>query len=187
MLSPEIPEEHRSILDSLRLELKIECDGYPDLRGVAAEELCRRFCASSKPYARKICKSAAAVYCHELYFRHILPEGEHSLPEGDAVRILGENFGSADNFFYLVRTLAAGTVAPGFLWLYEKPSRRHPKIGLARLPLYTLPDLRRFRPLFCIDLWEHAYIGAYGCDIAAYADAILRRLDWNSVFADFGP
>ncbi len=176
-------KKHRNIEEGLRLDLKIAVDGYPDLAGVGVGELCRRL-QGNRGKMRQIYDAAAAVYCHELYFSHTLPEDRYpSLPEGRTDELLCRSFGSSGNFFYLVRTLAGGTADPGFLWLYAKTSRRQYTLGLARLPLYSLPDLARFRPLFCIDLWEHAYIERFGRDISGYADSYLRLLDWESVFS----
>ena len=172
---------HREIQEKLRLDLKIAVDGDAALRSMTAEELCRRY--QGVRGWEEIYGHAAAVWCHELYFKNLLPEGcPESLPEGDAAEKLRQSFGSRDNFFYLVRTLAKGTSSPGFLWLYRKKSPRHPALGLARLPLYTLPDLRRFQPLWCIDLWEHAYIDPWGQNPAGFADSCLRRTAWQEIF-----
>lgn len=36
-------------------------------------------------------------------------------------------------------------------------------------------------PIFCIDLWEHAYVGDYGTDIDSYIDAFWHVLNWEKV------
>lgn len=172
---------HREIYEKLRLDLKIAVDGDEVLRGMSAKEVCHRLWGVRG--GEKVYDCAAAVWCHELYFKNLLPEDSpESLPEGVAAEMLQRSFGSRDNFFYLARTLASGTSSPGFLWLYRKNSPRDHALGLARLPLYTLPDLRRFTPLWCVDLWEHAYMDKWGQDLAGFADSCLRRTAWQEIF-----
>ncbi|MBE6709089.1 MAG: hypothetical protein E7578_07610 [Ruminococcaceae bacterium] len=181
---------HMDILDGLRLDLKIATDGYPELKNKSPFMLC---CELSRIHGKKgkalsgIFHAASAVYCHELYFKHIVSSDKYpSIPNGDAEKLLSHSFGSTGNFFYLVRTLAQGSSNPGFLWLYRKNSIVKNKriLGLARLPLYSIPDINSVTPLMCIDLWEHAYIDNWNRDISGYADAYLRQTDWNTVFSD---
>lgn len=178
---------HTEILDSLRLELKIAADGFDRLRGAEASEICRllqRRAARSVQYS-SVFNAACAVYCHELYFKNLLPSDRFpSLPQGRSAEILSESFGSADNFFYLVRTLAGAAPTPAFLWLYRRERARRKMLGIARLPLCALPDLATLRPLMCIDLWEHAYLDRWGSDIAGYADAYLRQADWDNILSE---
>lgn len=175
---------HREIFDRLKLDLKIAVDGDGTMRTMTAEELCKRLYGVRS--GEEIYGCAAAVWCHELYFKNLLPEGSpQSLPEEKCAEYLQRGFGSTDNFFYLARTLASATSTPGFLWLYRKRSPRDPTPGLARLPLYTLPDLRRYEPLWCVDLWEHAYVDRWGQNISAYTDFCLRRTAWKEVFSNF--
>ena len=175
---------HRDIYEALELDLKIATDGSPELSRLPPEELCRKLQHSRNKAHRPIYNAAAAVYCHQLYTRHILPEEKcPSLPEGKAAEMLRHSFGSTGNFFYLARTLATGTAVPGFLWLYAAGFSGVTTLGISRLPLYTLPDLRRFTPLFAIDLWEHAYMDEWKCDISGHTDSYLRRIDWMGIFA----
>ncbi len=181
---------HMDILDGLRLDLKIAADGFHELKNKSPFVLCRELSRIRGKRSIKIAsvfRTASAVYCHELYFRYILSHNTYpSLPHGDISKLLSRNFGSTGNFFYLVRTLAAGSQTPGFLWLYRKNTLSKDKriLGLARLPLYSLPDMSAVTPVMCIDLWEHAYIDNWGCDISGYADAYLRQTDWDKVFSD---
>jgi len=180
---------HGEILEDLRLDLKIAADGNAQLAAMPAKEICRTLQHSRQKRSSAVSRilyAASAVYSHELYFTPLVGASDHpSLPEGESECRLAESFGSVGNFFYLVRTLAGGTTSPGFLWLYEKLSRRgRGLLGIARLPLYTIPDLSAVRPLMCIDLWEHAYIDRFGRDISGYADAYLRQVDWARIFGN---
>jgi len=174
---------HKQIYDSLLLDLKIAADGHSALRGASAEEICRSLFAAKGRRGKElepIFKAAAAVWCHTLYFENLLPTEEiPPVPEAETCTPLIKSFGSMGNFFYLVRTVSGSTSAPGFLWMYKT---RDGELGLSRLPLYTLPDLRETDPLLCIDLWEHAYMYRWGSDISGYADACLRQINWKRIF-----
>ena len=177
---------HRDIYDSLKLDLKIVTDGSTELSHMSPEDICRKFQQSRNRSHRQIFEAASAVWCHDLYFKHILPDSRcPSLPEGKSADMLCHSFGSIGNFFYLVRTLATGTSVPGFLWLYSVKFSGITTLGISRLPLYTLPDLRRFCPLFAIDLWEHAYIEEWNRDISGHADSYLRKISWQEIFTRF--
>ena len=176
---------HRGIYDALRLDLKIATDGSPELSTLSAEQICVRLQGSRNKAHRSIYDAACAVYCHDLFFGSLLPDDSPpSVPEGNCAEILRQSFGSTGNFFYLVRTLAASTTTPGFLWLYSVRRSRQTSLGIARLPLCSLPDLRLFKPILCIDLWEHAYIHEWDRDISGFADSCLRKMRWKEIFTN---
>lgn len=188
LMSSGTAARHPEILESLKLDLKISADGFPAFRKADPQDIC--IALQSSPSAkikgiRELYKSACAVYAHQLFFRNIVTSDRYpSLPDGSVAKILSESFGSTGNFFYLIRTLASGTRDPGFLWLYRKHRpKRGSLFGIARLPLYEIPDLSRTTPLLCIDLWEHSYMEDWGSDISGFADAYLRQTDWKNVFS----
>lgn len=187
LISAAAMARHADILEGQRLDLKIASDGFPELRRMSSEELCRRLWGIRGQKKRRlsgVISAASAVYCHELYFRNLAAkDGYPSLPTGEVATLLEKSFGSVGNFFYLVRTLAAGSDVPGFLWLYRKMAGREKKLGLKRLPLYSTPDFSEAAPILCIDLWEHAYTDTWGRDITGYADACLRQILWNKAFS----
>lgn len=187
LASDETMARHLYILERQRLDLKIASDGFPELREMSAEPLCRNLCGIRGQKRRRlsdIFSAASAVYCHEFYFRHLAEKDKYpSLPSGDVASLLEKSFGSVGNFFYLVRTIAAGSDVPGFLWLCKRGPRKDPKLGLTRLPLYSLPNFGEVTPLLCIDLWEHAYTDCWGRDISGYADACLRQIRWEMAFS----
>ncbi|MCQ2423719.1 MAG: hypothetical protein MJ088_02340 [Clostridia bacterium] len=183
LASAETIAAHRAAADSCSLLLTVATDGYPDTWKKTPEQLCRTAHRFPKTVAVDICFGAGGVFCHELYFRYLLPDGRVHLPAGYAADFLSSSFGSVESFFYRFRTLAREARTNGFLWLLVR--RRHGRAVclLDRTEDYALPDTRLGEPIFCLDLWEHAYVGRFGEDRAAYADTYLKMLDWLGVAA----
>jgi Fe-Mn family superoxide dismutase len=126
--------------------------------------------------------SAGGIACHEYYFRYLTADEEEHLPGERVTEVLRRSFGSADSFFYIFREEAGRMQTGGFLWLCTESRSHVTRLRLLATKGYDLPPAP-YMPLLSLDLWEHAYIGRFGEDRRAYADAFLRRLDWEAVGA----
>jgi Fe-Mn family superoxide dismutase len=157
-------------------------DGFPVMHGLEAEEICRRAFQLPRLIREDVRFSAGGIACHEYYFRYLTAEeGEH-LPGEGVCEVLRRSFGSADSFFYIFREEAKRMQTGGFLWLCTENRSHVTRLRLVTTRGYDLPPAP-YMPLLSLDLWEHAYINRFGEDRRAYADAFLRRLNWDAVDA----
>ena len=168
------------IVGRLCADLGVLIDGFPVMHGMEAEEICRRAFQLPRILREDVRFSAGGIACHEYYFRYLTAdEGEH-LPGEDVSEVLRHSFGSADSFFYIFREEAKRMQTGGFLWLCTESRSHITRLRLVATKGYDLPPAP-YLPLLSLDLWEHAYIVRFGEDRRAYADAFLRRLDWEAV------
>ena len=183
LCSAETMLAHRAAADSCALLLAVATDGYPAALGMTPAALCRAARRFPKPVAEDVRFGAGGVFCHEMYFRYLLPGGTVRLPVGQAEALLSSSFGSVDGFFYRFRTVARDARTNGFLWLLRRRKGGSAVCLLDWTEGYRLPDGRLGEPVFGLDLWEHAYVGRFGEDRAAYADTYLKMLDWRGIAA----
>lgn len=181
LCSAETMLAHRAAADSCALLLAVATDGYPAALGMTPAALCRAARRFPKPVAEDVRFGAGGVFCHEMYFRYLLPGGTVRLPVGQAEALLSSSFGSVDGFFYRFRTVARDARTNGFLWLLRRRKGGSAVCLLDWTEGYRLPDGRLGEPVFGLDLWEHAYVGRFGEDRAAYADTYLKMLDWRGI------
>ncbi|MCL1831312.1 MAG: superoxide dismutase [Oscillospiraceae bacterium] len=119
--------------------------------------------------------NGGGVYNHIYYFCSMTPHATETPPMPDcALGIkIDRSFGSWEAFKKQFKASALDLFGSGYLWLVT--SRRG---QLKILPTYNqdTPIVKGFCPLFCIDLWEHAYYLKHYNDRASYID------DWFAVF-----
>ena len=132
------------------------------------------------PFSSSSCRlEAGRVYdCHQFYFNGITPPSLLGLrlPQGKILAQIQKDFISFESFFSAVQELTQRVNEVGFLWcVYTKRG-----MGLRFLPDHQTPPSYE-RPLFCIDLWEHAYFLRYHERKDAYIYGFFRIIDWTVV------
>ncbi len=171
------------ICGKLAAEINILLDGYPDMHRMEAAEIYARAGMLPRIIWEDVRFAAGGLVCHEYFFRYLLPAGGH-VPDEKSAAALRRSFGSCDSFFYIFREEAQRMKSGGFLWLCIEQRAHHRFLRLIPGSGYELPF--PLIPVFALDLWEHAYIGCYGNDRRAYADAFLHQLDWRRIGETIG-
>jgi Fe-Mn family superoxide dismutase len=97
---------------------------------------------------------------------------------GDLVAV----YGSIPRFVRLLQEAADSLPGSGWVWLAAETGQG-PHIALTQNN--DTVALSSVRPLFVIDLWEHAYFLDYQFDKTAYVEAWCRFLDWEKANARY--
>ena len=122
---------------------------------------------------------AGAVYAHELYFSVLSPPtGGYPQPTRLLSEAISRDVGSFPELVYRIRDAADTMRGVGFLYLIREAGGR---IAIRCLTEYDVPQIRCEKPLFCIDLWEHAYFSDHGANVGKAVDAFLSVLNWSLV------
>ena len=120
--------------------------------------------------------NAAQCFNHAFYWDSLSPKKQEIPPVLEEALV--RDFGSVDAFKKAFHTAALGQFGSGWAWLVADRSN-HLKIittGNAETPL-TKPD---YRPLLCLDVWEHAYYLDYQNRRADYLTALIDNLlNWE--------
>ena len=121
--------------------------------------------------------NAAQVWNHTFYWNGLRPNGGGAPGKELALRI-EKDFGSLDSLRKELFTAASTQFGSGWAWLVEEGGKmKVVKTGNAETPL-----TRGVKPLFTIDVWEHAYYLDYQNRRADYINAILDKLiNWEFV------
>ena len=124
-----------------------------------------------------IYNNAAQTWNHEFYFGALSPDARH-MPEGALGEAIDRQFGSFERFKEQMTAAATGLFGSGYAWLVED---KDGQLSILTTPDAENPMCRGYRPLLCIDVWEHAYYLDYHNLRADAVKAIWNRIDWKTV------
>lgn len=117
-----------------------------------------------------------AVVLHEIYFDGLAEAPTR--PSGLLAQALSRDFGSLDRwkaeFVGTARSLASGT---GWVILAYAP--RDKRLFNYRAENDSMAPAAAV-PLLVMDMYEHAYSGDYGTDIAKYIEAFVQAIKWTN-------
>jgi superoxide dismutase, Fe-Mn family len=119
------------------------------------------------------------VQNHELYFANLKANG--GLPSGKLKAQIEKDFGSFEN--YLKDLKASGLAARGWVWTVWSPD-------LGRLINWIGDSQNTYlgwylKPLFALDVYEHAYFIDTGANRGAYLDNFIKNINWDKLSKDF--
>jgi superoxide dismutase, Fe-Mn family len=116
-----------------------------------------------------IFNNAAQAWNHDFFWKSMKPDGGGP-PSGDLKILIEHDIGDAKAFAAAFSKAAAKHFGSGWVWLVVT----HGVVGIVTTHDADLPPVHGRTPLFCCDLWEHAY----------YLDYQNRRADFVTAFLD---
>jgi len=124
--------------------------------------------------------AANSMILHELYFDGLGGEGE---PTGGLADQMTRDFGSVARwkaeFTAVGKALGGGS---GWVLLTWSPHDKRLVNSWAADHTMTLAN---GRPILALDVYEHAYAMDYGAKAAAYVDAFMQGIRWDTVATRF--
>jgi len=131
-----------------------------------------------------VAKNAGQVFNHSLFWRSLKPNGRKE-PTGALADAIVEEFGDFLTFKKQFNSIAAATFGSGWAWLVKKGGRI--QITSTSNHINPLMDVaeEKGKPLFCVDVWEHAYYLKYQNKRADYLDEIWNILNWEEIETNF--
>ncbi len=120
--------------------------------------------------ARRLSFELSGVILHEMFFGQYLPANCEAT--GAFERAACQNFGSVDQWQGAVRAIAKTRGNGWVATLYDAQRTYLHNVWIASHDLHVPAGLR---PVFVLDLWEHAYLADYGVKgRGEYVDAALQ-------------
>lgn len=116
-----------------------------------------------------IFNNAAQVWNHTFFWHCLSPKGGGA-PSGELAEKINAAFGSYDKFKEEFKTKAVGQFGSGWAWLVEEGG----SLKITTTANAETPITGSAKPLFTVDVWEHAY----------YLDFQNRRPDFVSCIFD---
>jgi Fe-Mn family superoxide dismutase len=116
-----------------------------------------------------------SMILHELYFASL---GAESQPDGDLRRALSRGFGNVEK--WQTEFVAMGkALGGGSGWVLLTYSHRDKKLVNQWAADHT-NCLAGASPILALDMYEHSYHMDYGAKAAAYVDAFMNNINWET-------
>lgn len=142
--------------------------------------------ASRKPdgdKALKVYNAAGQLFNHNFYWAGLRKPQEQNTPGGALAKAIGTSFGSLDAFTQQAQQRAVGIFGSGWLWLVMDQKGQ---LSLVPTSNADSPLTMGLRPLWVIDVWEHAYYIDFKNARAGHVAAVLKSMiNWPFVEANF--
>ena len=125
--------------------------------------------------------NGGGFYNHNLYFQIMGPNAGGE-PTGALKEKMDAAFGSYDAFVEKISALATGQFGSGWAWMSVTPDG---DLVLSNSANQDNPISLGTgnKPIFALDVWEHAYYLKYKNLRAAYVKEFFNVVDWNAVNA----
>ncbi len=134
---------------------------------------------STQPPA--IRNNAGGYWNHEMFWNCMKPNGGGA-PSGALNEAITASFGSFDNFKKLFAEAGVKRFGSGWVWLVVGADGKLFINSTANQDNpYMNTEEKRGTPVFCLDVWEHAYYLKYQNKRADYITAFWNVVNWEYV------
>ena len=125
----------------------------------------------------KLFNQVAQIWNHSFFWQCLAPAGQK--PAGQLAGMIDDAFGSLDSFLEEFTKEAVAHFASGWAWLVLDGER----LKITSFHDADTPVARdKLKPLFTLDVWEHAYYIDYRNARPKFADEVLRNIvNWEFV------
>lgn len=135
---------------------------------------------------REVFNNAAQIWNHNFYWRGLRPVGapeSANEPRGALKAAIDRQFGGVDKLLAQIQRDATSLFGSGWVWLSMDQQGR---LSLQSTSNADTPLTDGLRPLWVIDVWEHAYYVDQRNKRAAHVAAVLKHLiNWDFVEANY--
>ncbi len=181
-LEPYIDEEtmmfhHDKHLANYVNKLNSILEQYPDYHNMSIEEILRNIFSFPEYIQEDIRNNAGGVFNHNMYF-NILGKYKNTIPNGNFLKAIIENYGSIDEFLNAFKEMALSVFGSGYTWLVIDETNN---LKIVNTPNQNTVIEENLYPILLIDVWEHAYYLKNQNRRDEYIDNFFKVIDWNKV------
>jgi Fe-Mn family superoxide dismutase len=120
--------------------------------------------------------NAAQIWNHTFYWKSMRKPLESNAPTGKLADAINKAFGSFDKFKEEFTKSAVGNFGSGWTWLVQRPDG---SLGIVNTSNAATPITGSDKPLFTIDVWEHAYYIDYRNARPKYVESFWNLVNWD--------
>jgi superoxide dismutase, Fe-Mn family len=165
-------KHHNAYVTNLNAAL----EKHPELQSKGAEDLIRGI--NSVPEAiRTAVRNNGGGHVNHTMFWQIMGPNAGGAPTGAIADAINAAFGGFDKFKEEFKKAAVGRFGSGWAWVVDNGG----KIAIESTPNQDNPMMDGKKPVFGIDVWEHAYYLKYQNRRPDYVDAWWNVVNWNEV------
>lgn len=129
-----------------------------------------------------IFNNAGQILNHNLYFEQLQAPSQDNKPVGPLAQAIEKQFGSFDAFKEKFTTAAVSLFGSGWAWL---ACDGNGTLNILQEPNAGNPVTAGLTPLFCFDVWEHAYYVDYQNRRPDHIAAMWNILNWHVITLRF--
>jgi superoxide dismutase, Fe-Mn family len=148
----------------------------PELQAKSAEDLIKSL--NSVPEGiRTAVRNNGGGHVNHTMFWQIMGPNAGGAPTGAIADAINAAFGGFDKFKDEFKKAATGRFGSGWAWVVDNGG----KIAIESTPNQDNPMMDGKKPVFGIDVWEHAYYLKYQNRRPDYVDAWWNVVNWNAI------
>jgi superoxide dismutase, Fe-Mn family len=148
----------------------------PELQSKSAEDLIKGI--NSVPEAiRTAVRNNGGGHVNHTMFWQIMGPNAGGPPTGAIADAITAAFGSFDKFKEELKKAGVGRFGSGWAWVIDAGG----KIAIESTANQDNPMMEGKKPVFGIDVWEHAYYLKYQNRRPDYIDAWWNVVNWNAI------
>ena len=147
---------------------------YPELQKMTVEQLVSNLDKVPEKVRTAVRNNAGGDYNHTLFWKSLKKDAA-PLSEGPLMEALGRLFPDADTGKQEFLTKALSVFGSGWVWLSVDKNN---DIVLETTPNQDTPLAKGNKPLFGLDVWEHAYYLKYQNRRNEYVQACMGIINW---------
>jgi len=169
-------KHHNAYVTNLNAAL----EKHPELQSKSAEDLIRGI--NSVPEAiRTAVRNNGGGHVNHTMFWQIMGPNAGGQPTGAIADAINAAFGGFDKFKEEFKKAAVGRFGSGWAWVVDNGG----KIAIESSPNQDNPMMDGKKPVFGIDVWEHAYYLKYQNKRPDYIDAWWNVVNWAKAAEHF--
>ena len=156
--------------------LNAAVEKHAALQARSAEDLIKNLSAVPEDVRTAVRNNAGGHVNHTMFWQ-IMGPGKGGAPTGKVADAITGTFGGFDAFKDLMNKGGAGRFGSGWVWLVDSGGT----LAVESTPNQDNPMMDGKRPIFGIDVWEHAYYLKYQNRRPDYLAAWWNVVNWDEV------
>jgi len=165
-------KHHAAYVNNLNAAL----EKHPDLQSKSAEDLIRNLSAVPEEIRTAVRNNGGGHVNHTMFWQ-IMGPNAGGAPTGAIADALNSSFGSFDAFKEQFAKAGVGRFGSGWAWVIDTGG----KLAIESTPNQDSPLMDGKKPVFGLDVWEHAYYLKYQNRRPDYIGAWWNVVNWTEV------
>jgi len=165
-------KHHAAYVNNLNAAL----EKHPELQSKSAEDLIRGISSVPEDIRTAVRNNGGGHVNHTMFWQ-IMGPNAGGVPTGAIADALASSFGGFDAFKEQFAKAAVGRFGSGWAWVIDNGG----KLVIESTPNQDNPMMEGKKPVFGLDVWEHAYYLKYQNRRPDYIGAWWNVINWAEV------
>ena len=165
-------KHHQAYVNNLNAAL----EKHPELQSKSVEDLISGINTVPEDIRTAVRNNGGGHANHTMFWQIMGPNGGGA-PSGAIADAINSSFGSFDSFKEQFAKAAVGRFGSGWAWVVNQGG----KLGIESTPNQDSPLMEGKKPVFGLDVWEHAYYLKYQNRRPDYIGAWWNVVNWTEI------